>query len=161
MYNPKISIICALAENRAIGKNNQLLWHIPEDFKHFKQTTTGHVVVMGRKTFQSIGKPLPNRTTIVLSGSSEEHIAGVIMASNLEEAINKAREIEKDEIFICGGANVYAQTIGMADKLYLTVVDGDFDGDTFFPEYSQFTKIINKKQSADAEFKYTFLELER
>jgi dihydrofolate reductase len=161
MYNPKISIICAIAENRAIGKNNQLLWHIPEDFKHFKETTSGHVIVMGQKTYESIGKPLPNRTTIVLSNDPEFNIEGVVIARTFEEVFQKARELEKEEVFICGGGSVYAQTIDQADKLYLTVVEGNLEADTFFPEYAQFTKIISERKSSDENFKYTFLELEK
>ena len=161
MNNPKISLICAIAENRAIGKNNQLLWHIPEDFKFFKAKTMGHVIVMGQKTFESIGKPLPNRITIVLSNDPACNIEGVIMARTFEEVFQKAREIEKEEVFICGGGSVYAQTIGMANKLYLTVVEGDFDGDVFFPPYEEFAKIVSKRKSDDENFKYTFLELEK
>lgn len=161
MNNPKISIICAIAENRAIGKNNDLLWHIPEDFKHFKEKTMGHVIVMGQKTYESIGKPLPNRTTIVLSNDSNVNIEGVIMARTFDEVFEKAREIEKEEIFICGGGCVYAQTIGMADKLYLTVVEGNFDADVFFPEYDEFKKVVSERKSSDEKFKYIFLELER
>ncbi|HAR99522.1 MAG: Dihydrofolate reductase [Candidatus Moranbacteria bacterium GW2011_GWC2_37_73] len=161
MYNPKISIICAIAKNRAIGKNNQLLWHIKEDFKFFKEKTSGHVIVMGQKTFESIGKPLPNRTTIVLSNDPDCNIEGVIMARTFDEVFAKAREIEKEEVFICGGGSVYAQTIGMADKLYLTVVKGNFDADVFFPEYSEFTKVVSERKSSDENFEYTFLELEK
>ncbi|KKP98214.1 MAG: dihydrofolate reductase [Candidatus Moranbacteria bacterium GW2011_GWD2_36_12] len=161
MYNPKISIICAIAENRAIGKNNQLLWHIKEDFKFFKEKTSGHVIVMGQKTFESIGKPLPNRTTIVLSNDPECNIEGVIMARTFDEVFAKAREIEKEEIFICGGGSVYAQTIGMADKLYLTVIEGNFEADVFFPEYDEFKKIISKREGSEGDFKYKFLELEK
>ncbi|MEI8343814.1 MAG: dihydrofolate reductase [Candidatus Moraniibacteriota bacterium] len=161
MYNPKISLICAIAENRAIGKNNQLLWHIPEDFKYFKEKTIGHVIVMGQKTYESIGKPLPNRTTIVLSNDQTFNEERVVLARTFEEVFQKAREIEKEEIFICGGGSVYSQTIGMADKLYLTVVEGDFEGDVFFPEYGEFTKIVSQRKSSDENFKYTFLELEK
>lgn len=161
MNNPKISIICAIAENRAIGKNNQLLWHIKEDFNHFKEKTTGHVIVMGQKTYDSIGKPLPNRTTIVLSNDPDANIEGVIMARTFDEVFAKAREIEKEEIFICGGGSVYAQTIGMADKLYLTVIEGNFDADVFFPEYSEFTKVISEREGSEGDFKYKFIELER
>lgn len=161
MNNPKISIICAIAENRAIGKNNDLLWHIPEDFKHFKEKTMGHAIVMGQKTYESIGKPLPNRTTIVLSNDPAVNIEGVIMARTFDEVFAKAREIEKEEIFICGGGSVYAQTIDLADKLYLTVVKGNFEADVFFPEYGQFTKVISERKSSDEEFEYTFLELEK
>ena len=161
MNTPKISIICAIAQNRAIGLNNQLLWHIPEDFKHFKEKTLGHVIVMGQKTYESIGKPLPNRTTIVLSNDPSCKIEGVIMCGTFEDVFAKAREIEKEEIFICGGGSVYAQTISMADKLYLTVVKRDFEADTFFPEYSEFKKVISSRESRDENFEYTFLELER
>jgi len=161
MYNPKISIICAIAENRAIGKNNDLLWHIPEDFKHFKEKTSGHVIVMGQKTFESIGKPLPNRTTIVLSNDPVFNTEGVIVARTFEEVFERARELEKEEVFICGGGSVYAQTIEMVDKLYLTVVKGDFEADVFFPEYSEFTKIVSERKSSDENFEYSFLELER
>lgn len=161
MYNPKISIICAIAENRAIGKNNQLLWHIPEDFKHFKEKTSGHVIVMGQKTFESIGKPLPNRTTIVLSNDESFDVDGVIVARTFEEVFARARKIEKEEVFICGGGSVYAQTIDLADKLYLTVVKGDLDADTFFPEYGEFTKVVSERKSHDGNFEYSFLELER
>lgn len=161
MYNPKISIICAIAENRAIGKNNDLLWHIPEDFKHFKEKTLGHVIIMGQRTYESIGKPLPNRTTIVLSNDPTCNIKGVIMARTFDEVFEKAREIEKEEIFICGGGSIYAQTIGMADKLYLTVLKGHFDADVFFPEYGEFKKVVSEKKSSDVNFEYTFLELER
>ena len=159
MNKPIFSIICAIGKNREIGLNNQLLWHIPEDFKHFKEKTLGHVIVMGQKTFESIGKPLPNRTTIVLSNDPECNIEGVVMARTFEEVFEKAHELEKDEVFICGGGSVYAQTIGMVDKLYLTVVDGNFEADTFFPEYLDFTKIVSERKSSDEKFSYTFLEL--
>ncbi|KKQ01212.1 MAG: dihydrofolate reductase [Candidatus Moranbacteria bacterium GW2011_GWD1_36_198] len=116
---------------------------------------------MGQKTFESIGKPLPNRTTIVLSNDPDCNIEGVIMARTFDEVFAKAREIEKEEVFICGGGSVYAQTIGMADKLYLTVVKGNFDADVFFPEYSEFTKVVSERKSSDENFEYTFLELEK
>ncbi|EKD58542.1 MAG: hypothetical protein ACD_56C00106G0008 [uncultured bacterium] len=159
MNNPKISIICAIAENRAIGKNNQLLWHIPEDFKHFKNITSGHVIIMGKKTFESIGKPLPNRTNIVVTRDKNFSAEGIIVANSVEEAINKAKEIEKEEIFIIGGGQIYQQAMNMADKLYLTVVEGIFDADTFFPEYSEFKNVVSERKGSDENFKYTFLEL--
>lgn len=159
MYNPKISLICAIAENRAIGKNNQLLWHIPEDFKHFKNITSGHTILMGQKTYESIGKPLPNRTTIVLTNNPDFKEEGVIVVSSLEEAFEKARELEKEEVFVCGGGSVYAQTIGLADKLYLTVVEGNMEADTFFPEYGEFKNVVSERKGSDENFNYTFLEL--
>ncbi|KKQ45408.1 MAG: Dihydrofolate reductase [Candidatus Moranbacteria bacterium GW2011_GWC2_37_8] len=159
MNNPKISIICAIAENRAIGKNNQLLWHIPEDFKHFKNITSGHVILMGKKTFESIGKPLPNRANIVITRDTNFSAEGIIVANSVEEAINKAKEIEKEEVFIIGGGQIYQQAMNMADKLYLTVVEGIFDADTFFPDYSEFKNVVSERKSSDENFKYIFLEL--
>ena len=116
---------------------------------------------MGQKTFESIGKPLPNRTTIVLSDDENFKRDDVVIARTFEEVFAKANELEKVEVFICGGGSVYAQTIGLADKLYLTVVKKDFEADTFFPEYSEFSKVVTQRDSQDENFKYTFLELER
>ncbi len=116
---------------------------------------------MGQKTYESIGKPLPNRTTVVLSNDQNFNEDGVVLARTFEEVFQKARELEKDEVFICGGGSVYAQTIDLADKLYLTVVEGNFEADVFFPEYEEFTKIVSQRKSSDENFKYTFLELEK
>jgi len=154
-------MICAIARNRAIGKNNELLWHIPEDFKRFKEITSGHAVFMGEKTFRSIGKALPDRTNIVISQDENFKAEGCLVFNNIEDALAKAREIEKDEIFVIGGGMIYKTMMPLADKLYLTVVEGDFEADTFFPDYSDFKKIIFEKDSADANYKYKFLELTR
>lgn len=155
----KISIICAVAKDRAIGRNNRLLWNIPEDLKRFKKLTLGHPVIMGQKTFDSIGKPLPGRTNIVLN-RDDKKIPGAIIAHSIEEAIDIARGKDKKEIFIIGGGSVYAQTIDQADKLYLTLVKGDYDADTYFPDYSNFD-IIAKESRKSGKYKYHFLELER
>ena len=117
------------------------------------------MIVMGQKTYDSIGKPLPNRTTIVLTNDPNFNVEGVVVARTLDEVFAKAREIEKEEVFICGGGSVYAQTINMADKLYLTVVKENFEADTFFPDYSKFKTVISEKESEDENFKFTFLEL--
>ncbi len=159
MKKPILSIICAIAQNLAIGKNNQLLWHIPEDFKRFKDLTSGRAVVMGENTFKSLGKPLPERTNIVISKNPDFKAEGTIVFHSIEEALAKAKEIEKEEIFIIGGGQIYQQTIGLADKLYLTVVEGNFDADTFFPDYSEFKKVVFEKESADERHRYKFLEL--
>jgi dihydrofolate reductase len=126
-----ISIIVAIAENNGIGKNNQLLWRLPADMKHFKDTTTGHTVIMGRKTFDSLGKPLPNRRNIVISRNTSLDIPGAEVVSNLESAI--ALCDEQEEVFIGGGAEIYKMAMDITDKIYLTVVKGTFDADTFFP----------------------------
>lgn len=161
MKKPKISIICALAENRAIGRNNQLLWHISEDLRHFKTLTQGHVIIMGQKTYESIGKPLPNRVTLVLSNDETFAPEGVEVVRSLEEALDRAGELEKEEMFICGGGMVYRQTIDLADKLYLTVVKTSCEADTFFPEYDRFTKIVSTREGSEGKYCYTFIELEK
>lgn len=161
MKNPIVSIICAIAENLAIGKNNQLLWHIPEDLKRFKEITSGHVVVMGQRTFESLGKPLPERTNIVITDDKSFNAEGIVVCYSIEGALEKAKEIEKEEIFIIGGGSIYKQFIDLADKLYLTVVEGNFEADTFFPDYSQFKKVEIKGEGQYENYKYKFLELER
>ncbi len=161
MNTPKISIICAIAENRAIGKNNKLLWHIKKDFQYFKEKTLGHVIAMGQKTYESIGKPLPGRTTIVISNDESFNPEGIIVTRSIEEGLEKAKELEKEEVFICGGASIYAQTINLADKLYLTIVEKEFDADTFFPDYSQFNKILSERGDSEGEYSLKFLELVR
>ncbi|MBA4147581.1 MAG: dihydrofolate reductase [Verrucomicrobia bacterium] len=122
--------IAAMSENRVIGQGNKIPWHLPEDFKWFKQVTTGNVIVMGRKTFESIGRPLPNRTTIVLSRSDFSH-PGVQTISSLEAL----PEVSGQEIFICGGAQIYEQTLPLCSDLYLTLVKRVVDGDAFFPPF--------------------------
>ncbi len=160
MNKPTISIIVAIAENRAIGKNNQLLWDIPEDLEHFRGITAGHPVIMGEKTYYSIGRPLPNRTNIILSKNEDLKISGTIVCHSINEAIKIASEKDSKEIFFLGGGMVYAQALPLSDKLYLTVVEGDFDADVFFPEYENvFTKIIKEEQCDNGKYKFKFLEL--
>jgi len=160
----KLSLIAAIGKNRELGKNNELLWHIKEDMKHFQETTKGHVVIMGLRTFQSIGKLLPERKNIILSHDPSIEIEGAYVATSPEEALETAREIEENgEIFVIGGAMVYSLFLKKADRLYLTLIDAVFDGaDVFFPEYkSIFTKIISSKKSRDEKYSYTFLVLEK
>lgn len=120
--------------NRVIGAGNRIPWHLPEDFKFFKRTTTGHVLVMGRKTFESIGKPLPNRETIVLSRSGAS-IPGVLVASALEEVDFDAPPYVGKQIFICGGAQIYAMALPLCCELILTLVKREVEGDAFFPQF--------------------------
>jgi len=162
----KVNIIAAIGRNRELGKNNKLLWHISEDFKRFKTLTSGHPVIMGRKTFESIGKPLPNRTNIIITRDTRYKIQdteSIVLASSLEQAIDIGKKIDQTEIFVIGGGQIYEQAIkkGLVDKLYLTIVDGEFDADTFFPDYSQFKKVVFEKESQSEKYKYKFLELER
>lgn len=128
-----VTIVVAMGENRGIGSNNQMLWHLPKDLKHFKDITSGHPVVMGRKTFESIGKPLPNRTNIVISRKNDWFEEGVLIVGSIKEAIKFAKKIDED-IFIIGGGNIYTQTMDIADRIELTTVKADIEADTFFPE---------------------------
>lgn len=157
---PKISIIAAIGRNRELGKDNQLLWHIAEDLKHFKEKTLGHAVIMGQKTFDSIGKPLPDRLNIVLSLDPDLIIDGVAVCNSIDDAINVARDYF-NEIFVIGGGSIYKQFIDRADKLYLTLVDADFDADVFFPEYSQFKMTVDNDWQTSNDIKFKFTEWER
>lgn len=144
----RFNAIAAMSENRVIGQGNKIPWHLPEDFKWFKKMTTGQIIVMGRKTFESIGKPLPNRTTIVLS-RSQFSFPGVQTISNLNE-INTANEAR--EIFICGGAEIYEQTLPLCSDLYLTLVKRVVEGDAFFPRFENNFKLEEEILDC-AEFK--------
>lgn len=137
MYNshqPLISLICAMDSNRLIGNNNKIPWHMPADLAFFKRTTMGKPIIMGRKTFESIGKPLPGRTNIVVTSNPDLVIPGCIIADSIEQAIRINPNC--DEIMIIGGTSVYQQTIGVADHIYMTQIHHSFQGDTWFPEIS-------------------------
>jgi len=127
----KISLIVALAKNRTIGINNTLPWRIPEDLKHFKALTMGHHMIMGRKTFDSIGKPLPGRTTVVVTRNQQLKIDGCVMAQSLPEAMTACGN--DDEIFVVGGAELYALALPLANKMYVTEIQQEVVGDAFFP----------------------------
>jgi dihydrofolate reductase len=157
-----ISIVVAIAENNAIGKNNQLLWHLPADLKHFKQITTGHTVIMGRKTYDSVGKPLPNRRNIIIT-RQDITIEGCEVAKSIEDAL--ALCAGEEEVFIIGGAEIYKQSIHLADRIYLTIVHQKFDGDSYFPEinYGQWVETTREDHQPDEKNKlpYSFITLER
>ena len=159
---PKISMIAVISKSkRALGLKKELLWKIQGDLPRFKALTTGHPIIMGRLTYESIGRPLPNRTNIIVSKSSNiNEIAGLIVTSSIDEALEKARAIDNDEIFIIGGGQIYSQTINQADRLYLTIVDDEPLADTFFPEYSDFKKEIfmEKHSEHNPPFSYVILE---
>src|SRR5688572_698691 len=128
----QISIIVAASDNGVIGKDNQLLWRLPDDLKRFKQLTLGHPMIMGRKTFESIGKPLPGRTSIVITRNADFRPEGVVVVHSLDEAIEAARQIENSEAFIIGGGELYRQAQSIADHLYVTEVHTNIEGDTYF-----------------------------
>ncbi len=157
----RINIIAAVSlHNNAIGKGPDLLWRIPDDLKRFKQLTIGHPVIMGRKTFESIGKPLPERTNIVISRDESYSADGCVVAHSLDEALQKAVE-KDDEIFVMGGGEIYRQSIPKADRLYLTLVDDNPDGDVFFPDYSDFKKETSREEREYNGLKYFWVTLER
>ncbi len=128
-----INIVVAKASNNVIGAKNDLIWHLPNDLKHFKSLTSGHPIVMGRKTFESLGRPLPNRTNIVVTRDQNWNAEGIEIASSLPKAIEAAKKID-DDIYIIGGGNIYKQAMEFTDVLYITEVHHEFDGDTYFPE---------------------------
>ena len=127
------TIVVAMGENNGIGADNQMLWHLPNDLKHFKEITTGHPVIMGRKTFESIGKPLPNRTNIVVSRKKDWFQEGILIVGSIKEAIKFAKKIDEN-IAIIGGGNIYEQTMELTDRLEVTVVKATIEADTFFPK---------------------------
>ena len=162
--NKNISIIVAIAENNAIGKNNELLWSIPEDMKWFKKITSGHPVIMGRRTFLSLPKgALPNRRNIVISDIPGEKFENCEMVSSIEEALFTCDD--KEESFIIGGGMVYRQFMPHARKLYITRVHEEFEADTFFPEinFDEWDEIERTKNSADGKvpFSYSFIVYKR
>ena len=157
-----ISIIVAIAENGVIGDKNALLWNIKEDMRRFRTTTMGHPVVMGRKTFESIGRPLPKRTNVVITRGNSE-FEGCQMAHSLEEAVTMFSS--EEEVFIIGGAQIYKQALPLADKLYLTIVHRNYEGDTSFPEidYSDWREVAREEFAHGEEYDapFTFIDLER
>ena len=137
----KISLIAAMAKNRVIGKDNDLPWHLPDDFAYFKQKTGGHVIIMGRKSFKALGKPLPKRTNIVITRQLDFRAEGVTVVPSLEAALEVAQPIEEQaeqpELFVIGGAEIYALALPVANRIYLTEVQKAYDGDTRFPEFDR------------------------
>ena len=162
-----ISTICITNKNRAIGYNNKLLWDIPHDLEHFKKITKGHVVIMGDKTFESLGRPLPNRVNIIITKNKNYKAPKCVIVYSLEEALERGKEEEAklgnkiEEIFIIGGGSIYTQMLPFTDKLYLTIVDDEPENaDTFFPDYSEFKNIISESVEYEHNgLKYKFIEL--
>lgn len=157
-----ISIIAAVSDNNVIGKDNNIIWHLPDDFKYFKEKTNGHHIIMGRKTFESIGKPLPNRTSIVIThqenyGPESTLREPLSIAHSLEEALQLVHPYET-EVFIIGGSEIYKQALDIADTLYITNVHESFDGDVYFPEvdYNLWNNIFKKIHEIDENHKQRF-----
>jgi dihydrofolate reductase len=167
MNKPIISAIAAIgAHNRELGGGNKILWDIPRDQAWFEEKTTRHAVIMGRKTFEQIDKiPLSNRTNIVITSQTGLDTPGFIFVQTIDEALEKAREIEQEEIFIVGGGQIYALALPFTNRLYLTLIDGDFPtSDAFFPDYGDFNKVIYEKyvdERGEGGFQYSFTVRER
>jgi len=159
----KISIVVAMAANGVIGQDNELPWHLPADLKHFKQTTMGKPILMGRKTWESIGRPLPGRTNIVITRDSTYSAAGCVVVNSIEAALTAAGE--QDEVMVIGGAELYRQVLPSADTIYLTRIHEHFEGDTRFPEirdteWHQLERIDHEADEKNPH-DYSFIRLER
>lgn len=163
MNNAQIIAIAAIGKNRELGSQNQLSWRIPEDFKRVKELTMGHPLIMGRKTYESIGRPLPGRTTIIITRDKSYMTEGCVIVNSIEEALEKAREIEQEKIFIFGGAEIYKLALPYINKLYLTLIDDeDIGADAFFPEYMQnFEEILRHEPKEHEGLKYEWIDFER
>ncbi|MEH6627485.1 MAG: dihydrofolate reductase [Motiliproteus sp.] len=165
----KLALIVAQSENRVIGRNNKLPWHLPEDLKYFKSVTMGKAIIMGRKTYDSIGRPLPGRTNIVVTRDTEYFVEGVEVVHSLEAAMDKAEALSlingNDEALIIGGSELYRQALSKADRLYLTQVHHQITGDACFPELdlSEWHQVGREDFTADGcnPYDYSFLVLDR
>lgn len=164
MKKATVSAIIAIGKRtRAIGKNNDLIWKIPDDLKRFKTITSGHPIIMGRKTFESIGRPLPNRTNIIITRNPNLDVGrpSVVVVTDIKSALDKAHELDQEEIFIIGGGEIYKQALPFTDRLYLTLVDSDAQGDVFFPAYDEFTKVLEHEVREWNGLAYEWITLEK
>jgi len=160
-----ISAIVAMSRNRVIGKDNQIPWHLPADLKYFKKTTLNHHIILGRKCYESIGRPLPKRTNIIVTRNKKYEAEGCIIVGSIEEALEFSRKQEQTEVFIAGGGQIYEQSMELWDRLYLTEVAIEVEGDVHFPKLSdeQWLMIDEKSHVADGKnpYDYTFKIYER
>jgi len=158
----RVSAIAAIsAHNRGLGKDNRLLWNIPEDMAHFKKTTFGHPVITGRKNFESMGRALPGRMNIIVTRDEEYRKENCVVVHSIEDAIEKAKMLDGEEVFIIGGGEIYKAALPYTDRLYLTVIEGEKEADAFFPDYSEFTKTISEEKHEHESIPYSFVTLER
>ncbi len=162
----KLALIAAVAKNNVIGINNKMPWHLPDDLRYFKAVTMGKAIIMGRKTFDSLGRALPGRVNIVLTHNKHWHPEGVRVAHTLDDALALAKALDVgDEVMVIGGEQIYRQAIDRADRLYLTQVDQSFDGDAFFPDITaqqwQETSRQDFEANDDQPSGYSFLVLDR
>lgn len=160
-----ITQIVAVAENNVIGKDNQLIWRLPADLKHFKNLTSGHYLITGRKNHDSIGRPLPNRTTIIITRSKEYTAEGCLIVHSIEEAIELAKKANQERVFIMGGGEIYKQSLSITDEIYLTEVKANFEGNTFYPKLDKNEWIEESREENHPDEKnayhYDFVKLVR
>lgn len=156
-----LSIIAAVAKNRVIGINNTLPWYLPEDLKRFRALTMGHHIIMGRKTYESLGRLLPGRTTVIISKSKNYAVTGALVTDSLTAALALCGA--DTEVFVIGGAQLYCEALLHADRLYLTEIDQEFEGDVFFPEVeaSSWTKVSTESHVSESGLQYSYVTLER
>lgn len=157
-----ISLLVAHDANRVIGHNNQMPWHIPEELAYFKKISMGKAMIMGRKTFESIGRPLPGRLSIVVTRNTDYNAEGIVVAHELSEAIQKAKDYS-EEVVVIGGAEIFRLAMEKAERLYVTSIENEFEGDTYFPDYGDawILKSASEKQRSKDGIHYTFLIFER
>jgi len=168
--SPRISMIVAVANNGVIGKGNELAWHIRDDLRRFRRMTEGKTIIVGRNTFEQLrhayesrGKSLPDRNQIILTKNTDYvvDLPKCYVCHSVVEAISKAKEIESDEVYVSGGATIFAQTLGEVSRIYLTKVELEVDGDAFFPDYSEFNKVLSDEPGEENGIKFRYLTLER
>ena len=161
------SIMVARSDNRVIGKDNDLVWHMPADLKYFKETTMGHYAIMGRKTYEAVDKPLPGRTNVIITRQPDYHREGCIVVHSLEEALALGKDNGQQEVFILGGSQIYELTLeqDLADRIYLTEIKAEFEGDSYFPELDAAKWKEAKREEHEPDEKnphpYAFVVLER
>ncbi|MBK1988707.1 dihydrofolate reductase [Sphaerospermopsis aphanizomenoides BCCUSP55] len=162
-----ISLIAAISENRILADSKKehirlgIPWHIPSDLRHFQEITRRHPVIMGRKTYSTFNQPLPNRTNIIVTRNPDYQAPGCLVFHSLSEAIAWTKMSETEEIFIAGGGQIYTEAIQFANKLYLTIVEGNFEGDIYFPEFANFGKVTKEEPWEENGFRFKFVEMER
>ncbi|HEY4602467.1 MAG TPA: dihydrofolate reductase [Cerasibacillus sp.] len=161
-----ISFVVAMGSNHVIGHNNKMPWHLPKDLKHFKETTTGHTIIMGRKTFESIGRPLPNRKNVVITTDKQIDLPeSVEKVNDINTILNWNQDNPNETYFIIGGGTIYRQMLPYADRLYITLIDQAFQGDTFFPDFDKqawkLTKKVRGEKDNKNPYDYYFLQYDR
>lgn len=170
MYNPTISIFAAMSDNRVMGKGNQIPWHLYPDLKRMSERSKGHVIIIGRNTYESMdfyygkyNKEMPGKLYLIITSDKEYKTTrhNTMVVHSLEEALEKAKEIEPEEVIINGGRRVFQEALKYTNTLYLTIVHGNYEGDVYFPDYSDFTRVIEKEDGEYKEYTYTFLTLKR